>query len=100
DDALAPVLDAAEAGAGARHLLLGVAPVPHPVVVPDVAERVEMRRHVAVVDEPVVVDGAAPARAGHRADPVLRRHRVPRAGAYGHIAAQGDDAAAADESRR
>src|SRR3989475_7713293 len=46
--AIGPVLDRAEGRAVERDLLPGVAPVPHRLIVPGVAERVDVRRGDAV----------------------------------------------------
>src|SRR4029077_15149594 len=51
DDAVLPVLDGAEARAVEADLLLGVTAVPHGVVVPGVAERVDVGGGDAVIED-------------------------------------------------
>ena len=57
DDAVAPVLDGAERRPVEGDLALGVTAVPHPALVPRVAERVEVGGLDPVIEDPVVVGG-------------------------------------------
>src|SRR5262245_21613667 len=64
DDAVGPVLDGSEGRPVEGDLLLRVAPIPHRLVVPRMAEGVDMRGSDAVIENAVIVarEGALPAR--------------------------------------
>src|SRR5438876_6600356 len=98
-DAVAPVLDCAEARAVTGYLLRRIAAVPHAVVVPDMAQRIDVRGHPAVILDAVVIDGAATAGTRAGAREVRRRVRVAGARACRDIAAERDAATAAHELR-
>src|SRR2546427_11154645 len=98
--AIGPVLDRAEGRAVERDLLPGVAPVPHRLIVPGVAERVDMRRGDAVIKDAVVVRREAAPAARERPHVVLCGKRVVGARLLGERPAQRDRAAAPDQARR
>ena len=92
DDAVLPGVDRAPGGTLRRHADVRVAAPPHPVDVPHVTERVDVRDGLAVVDEADVVDaGAGAVRTRALADEVLLRLEHP---------AHRDPAAVADEAGR
>src|SRR4030088_3424789 len=76
DDALGPVLDGAELGPVEGDLLLRDATIPHALAVPGVAERVDMGRGDAVIEDAVVVRGEAARATRQRLHVVLRRQRI------------------------
>src|SRR5262245_6020040 len=96
-DALGPVLDRPEPGALERDLLLRIAPVPHRVVVPGVAERVDVGRRDAVVVDAVVVRGEAALAPRMRAHEMVSRQRVVGAGIFRKRPAQRDATPGAHE---
>ncbi len=63
-------------GAVERDLALGIPAVPHRVLVPGVAERVDVGRRDAVVEDPVEVHGGAAPAPRHGPHEVLRRDGV------------------------
>ena len=92
DDAVAPGVDGAPGGSLRGHAGVRVAAAPHPVDVPHVAQRVDVRDGLAVVDEAYVVDaGAGAVRARALADEVLLGLEHP---------AHRDPAAVADQTGR
>ena len=92
DDAVAPGVDGAPGGSLRRHAGVRVAAPPHPVDVPHVAQGVDVRDGLAVVDEADVVDaGAGAIGARALADEVLLGLEHP---------AHRDPAAVADEPGR
>src|SRR5262249_5158064 len=99
DDAVGPVLDAAEGSALERDLLLGITAVPHALLVPGVTEGVDVGRGHAVIEDAVVVGGEAAAPARHRAHVVLGRVRIAGPRLLGKRPAQRHAAAAAHQAR-
>ena len=97
DDALGPVLDGAEGGPVERDLLLRIAPVPHRLLVPRVAERVDVGGRDAVVEDAVVVGREATLAARQRPHVVLRGQSVVGARLLGKRAAHRDAPPRADE---
>ena len=74
DDAAIPVRDVGEVGALGRDLFGVVSPLPHAVLVPDVAHGVDVGHRRPVVDEPKIVHHIAPAGSeGTFSDEVLWR---------------------------
>ena len=100
DDPLGPVLDRSERRPIERDLPLRIAAVPHRLVVPGVAERVDVRRGHAVVEDAVVVGGEPALAARERAHVVLRGEGVVEPRLLREGPAQRDGAPAAHQSRR
>ena len=100
DDAVGPVLDRPERRPVEGDLLPRVAPVPHRLVVPRVAQRVDVRGGHAVVEDAVVVRGEAARPPRERPHVVLGRDRVVRTRFLGEGPAQRNRPARADEARR
>src|SRR5204863_2207776 len=95
-DAVLPVLDGAEARAVEGDLLLGIAAVPHRLIVPRVAERVDVGGGDAVIEDAVVVRREPALAALGRLHEVLRGQRVVRPRLLGEGPAQRDAAPALD----
>ena len=90
DEAVTPVLHPAKGRPIARDLFGRVAAIPHAVVVPRVAERIEMGRRNAMIKNAIEIrrkSGIVTARDGFH--PVLCRMRVAMLGLLGKRAAQG-----------
>src|SRR5262249_41000558 len=94
EDTVLPVLDGAEPGAVEADLLLGIAAVPHRLLVPRVAKRVNVGGGNAVIEDAVVVGGEAAFAARVRLHVMVRGQRVVRTGLLGERAAERDAAAA------
>src|SRR4029077_6988792 len=94
DDAVLPVLDGAAPGAVEADLLLRIAAVPHGVVVPGVAERVDVGGGDAVIEDAVVVGGEAALAAWQRLHVVVRRQCIVRPRLLGERTAEREAAAA------
>src|SRR6266581_2010225 len=97
DDAFGPVLDRSEPRALERDLLLRVAPVPHRLLVPGVAQRVDVGGGDAVIVDAVVVGRKAALTAHGRLHEVVSRQRVVRARLLGEGPTERHAAAVLDE---
>ena len=97
-DAVGPLVHGPEGSPVEGYLLPRVPAVPHPVLVPHVAEGIQVGSSVAMVEDAVVV-AREPARApGSRGHPVVGRRRAQGIGALGEVAAQGHRPARTDQA--
>src|SRR5262245_32749664 len=99
DDAVGPVLDRAKGRAVERDLALRITAVPHRLLVPRVAERVDVSRRHTVIEDAVVVAGKSAVAARDDAHEVLRREGVADSGVLGKRTAQRYGAPAPHQSR-
>src|SRR5216683_6504722 len=100
DDAGGPVGDRAKPRTVEADLVFRVSAIPHAVVVPHVAERVQVGCGLPVVRDAVEVDGPATAATVYQAHEVLRRIQVVRRRVIGELSAEGDRPAAAHQRSR
>jgi hypothetical protein len=88
DDARGPVGDRAKACPVEGDLVACLTAVPHAVLVPDVAQRIEVRRRLAVVRDAVVIERASAGASVDQAHEVLRGVGVVRRWILGKLAAE------------
>src|SRR5262249_33655636 len=100
DDAVGPVLDGAERRPVEGDLLLRIAPVPHRLVVPGVAEGGDVRGGDTVIEDSVIIASEGALAARDDLHVVVGGPRIVDAGLLREGTREGHAAAALDEPRR